>query len=303
MRSLIRRHPYERAARKTLKRAPRDPAPSKWHYRWQRWMLTPGVKAGLRIGTPLLLIGIIAGVWTAKPENRALVTSKVAELTEAVQNRPEFTLTSLDIIGADEQTVADVQTMLPLEFPVSSFDLDLEEMRATVEDLYAVKHASVRVGDGGVLEIDIVPRVPVAVWRDKGTLRLIDGDKVVSGILETRAARRDLPLIAGEGAHAHLEEALLLFRTAHPIKEQVRALVRMGERRWDLVLDRNIRLMLPEENPVAALDRMIVINDAKDMLSRDIAAVDMRNPARPVLRMSSDAANALRRASGRGDTN
>ncbi len=303
MRSLIKRHPYERAARKTLKRAPRDPAPSKWRYRWQRWMLTRGVRTTLRIGTPLLLVGIIAGVWTSKPENRALVTGKIAEVQEAFQNRPEFTLTSLDVIGADEQTVADVQTMLPIEFPVSSFDLDLEEMRATVEDLYAVKHASVRVGDGGVLEVDIVPRVPVAVWRENETLRLIDEDKVVSGIIETRAARRDLPLIAGKGAYAHLEEALALFRTANPIKEDVRALVRMGERRWDVVLEGNIRLMLPEENPVAALDRMIVINDTKDMLSRDIAAVDMRNPMRPVLRMSSDAANALRRASGRGDIN
>lgn len=303
MRSLIRRHPYERAARQTLKRVPRDPAPSKWHYRWQRWMLTPGVKAGLRIGTPLLLIGLIAGVWTSKPENRAMVTDQIAEWTDAVQNRPEFTLTRLDIIGADAQTVADVQTMLPLEFPVSSFDLDLVEMKATVEDLYAVKHASVRVGDGGVLEIDVVPRVPVAVWRDKGTLRLIDADQVTSGILETRAARRDLPLIAGEGAHAHLEEALTLFHTAQPIKDDVRALVRMGERRWDLVLDKGIRLMLPSDSPVAALDRIIVVNGAKDMLSRDIAAVDMRNPDRPVLRMSPDAANALRRASGRGDIN
>ncbi|MEL6571930.1 MAG: cell division protein FtsQ/DivIB [Pseudomonadota bacterium] len=305
MRSLIpvfgRRHSYERAARKTLKRAPRDPAPSKWHYRWQRWMLTPGVRAGLRIGTPLLLIAVIVGAWIAKPDNRAMVTNKVAEVTEAIQHRPEFIVSSLSIIGADEQTEADVQTMLPLSFPVSSFDLDLEEMRATVEDLYAVKNASVRVGDGGTLEVDIVPRVPVAVWRDQGTLRLIDADKVMSGIIESRAARRDLPLIAGEGAHAHLDEALTLFRTAHPIKDQVRALVRMGERRWDVVLDRNIRLMLPEENPVAALDRIIVINDAKDMLSRDIAAVDMRNPARPVLRMSPDAANALRRVNSRGD--
>lgn len=301
MRSLMRRHPYERAARKTLKRAPRDPAPSKWRYRYQRWMLTPGVRACIRIGTPLLLIGIIVGVWVANPANRAMVTTKVAEVTEAIRHRPEFIVSSLSILGADEQTVADVQTMLPLEFPVSSFDLNLEEMRETVEDLYAVKHASVRVGDGGALEVDVVPRVPVAVWRDQGMLRLIDADKVISGIIETRAARRDLPLIAGEGAHAHLDEALTLFRTAHPIKAQVRGLVRIGARRWDVVLDRNVRLMLPAENPVAALDRIIVINDAKDMLSRDIAAVDMRNPARPVLRMSPDAANALRRVNTRGN--
>ncbi len=300
MRSLIR-HPYERAALKAAKRLPRDPAPSKWKYRYQRWMLTPGVKASVRIGTPLLLIGIIVSVWVSDDANRAMVAETYADAKEAVQQRPEFILSKMEVLGADEQTVADVLTMLPQTFPVSSFDLDLTEMRETVEDLYAVESARVRVGDAGTLVVDITPRVPVAVWRDKGTLRLIDQGQVISGIIETRADRRDLPLIAGDGAHAHLEEALALFQTADPIKEKVRGLVRMGERRWDMVLDKGVRLMLPEEAPIAALDRMIALNEAKDMLNRDIAAVDMRNPDRAVLRMTADAANALRRVSERGE--
>lgn len=300
MRSLIRRHPYERAAIRAAKRLPRDPAPSKWTYRYQRWMLTPGVRAGVRIGTPVLLIAILAGSWIAKADNRALITGQIAALTEAVQQRPEFTVTEMKVLGADAQTMADVQTMLPLSFPVSSFDLDLPEMKATVEDLYAVESAQVRV-IGGALEFAITPRVPVAVWRDKDTLRLIDGDQVVSGIIETRADRRDLPLIAGDGAHAHLEEALALFQTATPIKDRVRGLARVGERRWDMVLDKGVRLMLPTEEPIAALDRIIALNEAQDMLNRDIAAVDMRNPDRAVLRMTPDAANALRRVSERGE--
>jgi len=132
-------------------------------------------------------------------------------------------------------------------------------------------------------------------------LRLIDAGQVVSGIIETRADRRDLPLIAGDGAYAHLEEALALFQTAAPIRDRVRGLVRMGERRWDMVLDKDIRLMLPTEDPIAALDRIIALNEAQDMLNRDIAAVDMRTPDRAVLRMTPDAANALRRVSERGE--
>jgi cell division protein FtsQ len=300
MRSLIR-HPYERAAVKAAKRLPRDPAPSKWKYRYQRWMLTPGVRTGARIGIPLALIAIIGAVWVSDDANRAMVSETYADLKEAVQQRPEFILSKMDVVGADDQTVADVLTMLPQAFPVSSFDLDLIEMRETVEDLYAVESARIRVGDAGALIVDITPRVPVAVWRDKGTLRLIDQGQVISGIIETRADRRDLPLIAGDGAHDHLEEALALFQTAAPIKERVRGLVRMGERRWDMVLDKGVRLMLPEAAPIAALDRMIALNEAKDMLNRDIAAVDMRNPDRAVLRMTSDAANALRRVSERGE--
>jgi len=126
-------------------------------------------------------------------------------------------------------------------------------------------------------------------------------DGIIAGIIEERAERRDLPLIAGDGAFENIDEALTLFQTAAPIRERVRGLVRMGDRRWDMVLDRGQRLMLPAENPITALDRMIVLNDAQDMLDRDVAVVDMRNPKRAVLRMTAEASNAYRRVSDTGD--
>ena len=74
-------------------------------------------------------------------------------------------------------------------------------------------------------------------------------------------------------------------------------MVRMGERRWDIVLDRNQRILLPAEGAMAALDRVIVLQQANDLLDRDVLAVDMRNADRPTLKMNTEAAGALRRAS------
>ena len=48
MRSLIRR--------RAMADVPHDPAPTKWGYRYQRLMLTPGVRAAMRIGLPVLLV-------------------------------------------------------------------------------------------------------------------------------------------------------------------------------------------------------------------------------------------------------
>jgi cell division protein FtsQ len=63
----------------------------------------------------------------------------------------------------------------------------------------------------------------------------------------------------------------------------------MGERRWDVVLDRDQRILLPETDPVRALERVIVLDDAQDMLERDLVAVDMRLAARPTIRMNQGA--------------
>lgn len=301
MRSLIRRHPLERKARRTKLSAPRDPAPSKWHYRYQRWMLTPGVRAAVRVGTPLASFAIIATVWLSQDANREMVGAKYAAVKASLHQRPEFIMTEFKVTGADPQTTADIESVLPVKFPVSSFDLDMEDLRETVEQLFAIKSARIRLGEGGALDVDVTPRIAVAAWRDGTMLRLIDEDGIIAGIIVDRAERRDLPLIAGDGAYENIDEALTLFRTADPIRDRVRGLVRMGERRWDLVLDRGQRLLLPNKDPIAALDRMIALNEAQDMLNRDVAVVDMRNPKRAVLRMTAEAANAYRRVSDTGN--
>ena len=280
----------------------RDPAPSKWGYRWQRWMLTPGVRTGIRLGTPLLVVFAFAGGWAANADNRAMAVAKYEELKAEIQNRPQFMVTELEVAGADEELADKVMELLPVDFPVSSFDLDLEGMRSKVAALEEVRDVVVRVGDGGALEVVLTPRMPVALWRRPDGLKLIDGDGNFAGAAVQRADRRDLPLIAGSGAQDHIDEALALFRSANAITPRVRGLVRIGERRWDMVLDRDQRIMLPEDQPVAALDRVMALEREQELLKRDVAVVDMRNPKRPTVRMKQDAVAATRNASGTGAT-
>ncbi|MFQ1699777.1 cell division protein FtsQ/DivIB [Loktanella agnita] len=276
--------------------AQRDPAPSRLGYRYQRLMLTPGFRALVRTGVPVMLIGIIVANWFSHVENRQMLQDRIAQAKETFQTRPQFMVQSMQITGAEAELQAQVAALLPVVFPVSSFDLDLEAMRRTVEALDAVRAARVRMGEGSALEVVIDPRVPAALWRDSGTLRLIDASGVQSGTIATRAARLDLPLIAGDGAEQHIQEALALYAGAGPLRDRVRGLVRMGERRWDIVLDRDQRILLPAEGAVAALDRIIALNTAQDMLERDVAIVDMRNAQRPTLRMNEEAAMAMHRA-------
>lgn len=295
MRSLMRR-PSPAAA-------PRDPAPSRLGYRFQRLMLTPGFRGAVRIGVPILLIAAIAGSWYIQPENRAQFVETIADTKQTFQQRPQFMIQAMNVTGADASAMTDVVALLPDVFPVSSFDLDLEVMRANIEALDQIKSASVRVGQAGALEVRLTPRVPVAIWRDAGTLRLIDADGVLSGQIAARADRLELPLIAGDGAESNIAEALELFDAAGPLIGRVRGLVRMGERRWDMVLDRDQRIFLPSSGAVGALDRVIALNAAQDMLSRDVAVVDMRNANRPTLRMNQEAAAALRRGNTTTDIN
>lgn len=275
----------------------RDPAPTRWSYKYQRLMLTPLFRASVRIGLPVLLVVFITTAWFTNDANRAMLNSKVSEWTDAFQNRPTFMVAGLQVDGADSDLTAAILTDIKLTFPVSSFDIDLDAIRTSVVAYAAVKDATVGVEPGGTLQIDVTQREPVAIWRYQNDLWLIDQDGVTTGLLTARADRGDLPLIVGDGAKDAIAEALALFQAAGPIADRVRGLVRMSERRWDLVLDRDQRILLPHENPIAALQRVMALNEAQDMLDRDIITVDMRNAARPTIRLSDPAIAILRNTS------
>jgi cell division protein FtsQ len=111
--------------------------------------------------------------------------------------------------------------------------------------------------------------------------------------VDSRLRRPDLPLVAGAGADTQVPEALALLDDARPVLDRVRGLVRVGERRWDLVLDRDQVIRLPEAEPSAALRRVMALQAADELLERDLTVVDMRDPRRPMVRLTEHATSEL----------
>ncbi len=266
-----------------------DPAPSRWSYRYQRLMLTPLFRKLLRVGIPFCLTFGIGTYYFSDPARQEAIVLAISDLRQQIETRPEFMVNLLAVEGASASVEEDIREIFPHDLPASSFDIDLDAVREMIAGLPAVAGASVRVRQGGVLVAHVEERQPVAVWRSRDGLGVVDIEGVVIGEILSRTDRADLPVIAGRGADRAVPEALAILQAATPLKARLRGLVRMGERRWDVVLDRGQRILLPETEPVRALERVIVLAEVQDMLERDLAAVDMRIAARPTIRMNENA--------------
>lgn len=276
----------------------RDPAPSRWAYRMQRLWLTPLFRRLCRVGLPVAVIGAVGTLVFYDAGRRQALMQTMADLRSQFEARPEFRVSYVSIDGASPDLADAVRSKLKLTLPQSSFDLDLDALRLAAQDLDAVASAELRVRSGGVLQVLLTEREPALVWRLGDRLELLDvtGHRVAG--LAARGDRADLPLILGTGANTAATEALALLDAAAPLMERLRGLVRMGERRWDIVLDRDQRIMLPAENPIAALERLLALNQAEDLLARDILSIDLRSEQRPAVRLAPFALNEARRAAG-----
>jgi cell division protein FtsQ len=275
----------------------RDPAPSRIAYRMHRLWLTPLVRLMVRVGVPLVLVLGGLGLWLGDEARRAALVQSYETVKLQVQNRPEFMVSLLRIEGASPAVDAAIRAMMPVELPASSFVIDLTGLRSLIARLDAVADVELRIQKGGLLLVRVTERVPVVLWRHATGIELLDitGHRIAT--LIERDARPDLPLIAGEGAPAQVPEALALLAAAQPILPRARGLVRVGERRWDLVLDRDQRILLPELAPVRALERVLALDRAEDLMARDFTVLDMRNSARPTIRLTAAAREEFRRTS------
>lgn len=271
-----------------------DPAPTRLQYRMQRMWLTPAFWWMLRFGLPMIaLVGVV--VWAFASEDRRMaIYAWGDDLKRQIEERPEFMVKLLAVDGASDAVASEIREILPVHLPTSSFDLDLEMLRGVVSAVPAVASAEVRIKSGGVLEVMVSERVPVALWRGEDGLTILSRDGTEIGTVASRQLRADLPLLAGDGAAAAVPEALAILSAAQPFAGRVRGLQRIGERRWDIVLDRGQVIQLPATDAVRAVERVIALDTAQDILARDIAVIDFRNADRSTVRLTQDAVAALR---------
>ena len=78
---------------------------------------------------------------------------------------------------------------------------------------------------------------------------------------------------------------------AYPeLAARVKGYIRVAERRWDLRLEDGVTVKLPERGEDEAINELLAMDREDGLLSRDIAAVDMRFSDRVVVQLTPEAA-------------
>lgn len=271
-----------------------DPAPSRVAYRITRFWLSPRLRRIVTHWLPAAAVTLGLAGYLAHPDRQSRMRGAVAEVVARLEARPEFQLRHLEITGASPILAQAIRDRLGLSFPISWFDIDTDALHERIAALDAVAGVTVQVEIGGGIAVEVTERQPALLWRRSGGLEILDATGHRIAFLDRRDGRPDLPLVTGPGADRAAPEALALFAAAGPLRDRVRGFTRQGERRWDVVLDRDQVIRLPSEGAQAALQRVLAMDRATDLLARDVVGVDLRNPARPTVQLGPDAQAYLR---------
>lgn len=293
----------ERVQKKPIKLIPdlrpeaqrRSPGPSKITYRLTRVWKKSWVRRVALVGLPLVFLAFVGWRIAHNPAVHAFFADQRDRVIASLAERPEFAVRAAHVSGASAPLQARLEALVQVPDGASTLTFDVANLRARLDDIAAVKSAQVQLDSKGVLQIHIEERAAEALWRDASRqLWLMDRDGVAIDPVPLRADHPTLPVIIGASAPDAMAQGLELFHSAPDLKPRIRALVHVGARRWNIVLDRGLTIMLPEDAPQDALARVMAWHFGEEVLDRGLVAVDMRLPDRPTLRMNPNAHELLR---------
>jgi len=220
--------------------------------------------------------------WLVEARNRldAVGRSIVGAITP-------FKLTDVTVEGRDYVEKSAILAALDVKPGDSLLGVDLQASRQRLEAIDWVESATVERRLPDTLYVTLKERRAVAIWQSGAEYTLIDTDGRTVRASRMPPGAETLLLLGGAGAPEHVGELLLLLAYEPTVARQLRAAVWVGQRRWNLILTNGVEIWLPEEDAVAALKQLAVLDTQHKLLSREFGVVDLRLPDKLYLKKRS----------------
>lgn len=209
---------------------------------------------------------------------------------ESASSTLGFAVEKVDITGNRQVSDIDVLQQLHLDGDTSLLTLDVASARKALMALPWVRDAEVRKVYPGTIHVALDERRAFAIWQHGQDLSLIERSGSVI-VPFTPGKLSGLPLYVGLGAETSAADFDDILSRWPELRKRVRAIVRVSDRRWNLVFDNGVTVKLPETDIAQALENLSVMDRDRQILTRDIVAVDLRLADRITVQLTPEAAS------------
>jgi cell division protein FtsQ len=281
-----------RVGRRLVRAEPREPS-LLWRVlrRLARPVLALHVPRGIGITATVLVILGSAGYGAVKGDHVSALVDWYKDARDSAANAAGFQIVALALSGNRHVSREEVLATAGVTAHSSLLFLDVEDVREKLKTNPWIADATVLKLYPGELQIGIKERDAFALWQKDGHISVIAEDGTIVEPFVAPALLR-LPLVVGRGAEKRAKDFLDLLERYPDIREQVRASVLVGERRWNLRLTNGLDVRLPELDAANAFERLIALDRQTKLISRDIVSIDLRLADRVTVKLSPAAAKA-----------
>ena len=160
---------------------------------------------------------------------------------------------------------------------------DLKQIRENIEELGWVDSARVERHFPKRLVVHLVERQALALYQSAEGHQVIDTNGAVIRGVKIEDFRH-LPVISGTKAETKARGIIAILETEADLYNEVWSLAFRSERRWDVYLGDNIRIMLPEQDPLGAWQQLAKMDRQHKLTQRNTVNIDLRIPGQIIIK-------------------
>lgn len=185
--------------------------------------------------------------------------------------------------GREKTSTEMILAALQVERGMPLFAFSPDQARGRLLAIGWVRDARVERRLPDTIFVDLTERHPAAIWQNKGNFALVDETGAVIGAEEV-GQYGDLKVIVGADAPEHFSELFDMLESQPGLKDRVVAAVRVGSRRWNVKLDNDMTVLLPEAGIEKAWATLAEAASRNELLERSVTQIDLRMAGRVTVR-------------------
>ena len=212
--------------------------------------------------------------------------SQVKADTQKITSDAGLTLAEVFVKGRNRTSKNDILKAMAVKKGMPMIAIDLENARKNLEALPWIESVSIERRMPNLVHVNIIEKQPIAIWQQRGKYFPLDTNG--TAVKTSSKGLENLPLVVGKDAPEFTPELISILSSQPSLLKRTKAAVRVGNRRWDVILDdvdKGISISLPENNPLGAWARLAQLEKNHGLLKRKLTMVDLRLPDKLTVRL------------------
>ncbi len=190
-----------------------------------------------------------------------------------------FVLDNVLIAGQANLSTDEIVASLNADVGTPIFSIKLDDSKQILEKNSWVKSVILRRQIPDTIFVSLIEKKPIALWQVNKKLYVIDEE---GDIIENASIEKFMHFIhfVGEDANVHANELIRELNKNPSFAAKVKHAVRYGQRRWDLNIEENINVKMPQHNFQEAYSYLIKMYEAGNLFGKDIKSIDLRDSSK-----------------------
>ena len=215
----------------------------------------------------------------------ALIVTAVLNLIPSLANNFAI-IEKIEIQGSNFSDSILIEEIIRGYKNKSLINFPLEEYQLKIKKLDWIKRVSIKRKFPDIIHVSIIENLPYAIFIDGINKYLIDDDGEKISFKPDNSKYSELLKVTGSDGNLNFSDLIREININYPkILDMIIEVEFIENRRWNLILKRNIKIKLPEKDSSIQLVKLKQLQQDQKLFNSNIIEIDLREIGRATIKI------------------